>query len=102
MEMEKGTLGILFLVIVLVVAFGTFVYSQEHEHGKVQQEKNEQKGMMGHMDKMMGQCQHMMKNMDMMMAKKCPGSMGMMNMKGMMMQMQNMSQQMKHMMANME
>ncbi len=99
--MERRTVGILFLVIVLVVAFGAVIYSQEHDHGKAQEQKKEHENMMGHLDKMMEQCHHMSNNMTKILMKEHPDAMGMMNMKNMMMGMQNMSKQMKDMMESM-
>ncbi len=71
MKLNNKTLGILFLAIVLVAVFGLVGYSQEHEHGKAQQEKKESKSMMGHMDKMiesmhksMESMEHMLKKME--------------------------------------
>lgn len=69
MKKQLQILSIFAAVVLLVFTFVAAAYSQ-HEHGKAREGK---KGMLGSMDKMVGQCQKMMKHMDMMM-KECPGS----------------------------
>ncbi|MGB7062791.1 MAG: hypothetical protein WBF13_10640 [Candidatus Zixiibacteriota bacterium] len=101
MKRYRKRVGVISVFLALVVLVASFGLSQAQK-GMMQE-----KGMMGEMkddmNKTMGRCEGMMKNMDMMMGKKMShGCMGMMNMKGMGMMMHNMSQNMMGMMENME
>lgn len=101
MKANWKTIGVISVFLALVLLVASFGFSQ------AQKGMMHEKGMMGEMkddmNKTMGQCEGMMKNMDMMMGKKMShGCMGMMNMKGMGMRMHNMSQNMMGMMEDME
>lgn len=90
MKNELKFLGVVLLIVILVAAVGALSNSDQ-EKGKMHM-----KGMMGSMDKMMGECNQMMEGMDMMMGEKMSDEcMGMMNMKNMMMRMHGMSDHMK-------
>lgn len=94
------TIGAIFFIFIMVVLFGSFSFSQEKKETVPQKTTTEE--MMGSMDKMMEQCNQMMKKMYMGMGEKITlGCVGMMNMKDMGMMMQNMSLNMNIIMENM-
>jgi hypothetical protein len=96
MSKNLKTTGIFFFITIFVLAV-TAVGSTNNQIGMMHHNQ-----MMGMMDNMMGQGNHMMMNMDNIIMQRCPGMMGMMNMRGMMMGMNNISQNTKSMMMDEE